>query len=143
VQLALLGTLAVPFVVGLVTPTTPTGLAGPRLHRRFAALLLVVLVLSNHRSEYASFVITAIALGLWLADGPVTKARVALVALAAIATGPIFVQVDPALHGPIAFFSAHRLFHPLRLAPLVFAWGLMQSDLLREVVLRPSRCQEP
>jgi hypothetical protein len=136
VQLACVATVAVPLAVALVGPTTA------RFHRRFAALLFVVLVLSNHRSEYASFVISAMGLGLWLADGPVTKPRIALVVLAAIATGPIYVRVDPALGGALAFLGAHRLFHPLRLLPLVVAWGLMQTDLLRDLAPTLSRCPE-
>lgn len=123
VQLFACVMLLVPVLASLVAPTNA------RFRRAFAASMLVLIVLSNHRSEYTSFVLSAIGVALWFADGLATTPRIALLVLASLAHGPFFVRDDPALGGPFAFLAAHRLFHPLRLVPLVVVWLLLQRSL--------------
>jgi len=133
VQIVCCALLALPFVVAIVVPTDAS------YRRRAAAALLVLVVLANHRSEYASFVLCAMGVGLWFADGRLTAPRVALLVLATVAHGPLFVRDDPVLTGPLSFLAAHRLFHPLRLVPFVLVWLGLQVSLLRHVRARVER----
>ena len=127
VQLGACALAALPMLGALVVPVDEA------YRRRTAAALLVLLVLCNHRSEYASFVISAIGVGLWFAEGRATPARIALLALATVAHGPVFVRDDPALTGALSFLAAHRMFHPLRLVPLILVWALLQATMLKQL----------
>ncbi len=119
----------VPVVLGLLFGTDA------RWRRTFACSLLVFMVLFNHRAEYASFVLSAIAVGVWFATTrPRSPLVGALVALAVIAPGPFFTRADPSVTGVFAILGAHRQFHALRLVPLVFLWALMHKDLLARFV---------
>jgi hypothetical protein len=114
----------------------------PRFRRAFAATVLVLIVMCNHRSEYTSFVISALGVGLWFADGPISSPwRLALLVFASVAHGPVMLWRDHVnqLEGtPLWFLGAHRDFHAVRLAPLFFVWCTLQVDLLRHVFLAPS-----
>jgi hypothetical protein len=133
IQIAAGATLAVPIIGGIGMRMSAHESA--RFRRLFAASLLMLIVLCNHRSEYTSFVISAIGVGLWFADGPTTsRPRVALLVLASIAHGPIMALDDPVLGGPFSFLAAHRVFHPLRLMPLFTIWMLVQASLMRALV---------
>jgi hypothetical protein len=128
VQLGAAATLAVPLLGAAFVATDA------RFRRAFAASVLMFLVLFNHRAEYATFVVSAVGVGLWFADGPKTPARIALLALASLAHGPFLAIDDPSLTGSLAFLAAHRVYHPLRLVPLAIAWTLLQVELLSTLV---------
>ena len=100
--------------------------------RTLVCSLLCFAVLFNHRAEYATFVVSAVAVGIWYASapGPTTNLRRVLVVLSILAPGPFFTHAQPATHGVVAFLAAHRLFHPLRVLPLFLVWGAMQHELL-------------
>ena len=117
--------------------------------RTLFASLLVFAVLFNHRSEYATFVVSAVAIALAYSEGLLPRSapwRV-LVLLAILAPGPLFARHEPGTHGMLAFLAAHRLFHPLRVVPLLFLWGGLQATMLarffeiRIRVRRPSEVQ--
>lgn len=122
--------MVLPFVAAAVVPVEA------RFHRLAVAATLILIVLGNHRSEYASFVISAIGVGLWFAEGPATRARITLLVLASLAHGPFYVRDDPVLTGTFSFLAAHRMFHPLRLVPLGLIWLAMYRELAAAVVGR-------
>ena len=119
---------AVPIVLGLRFGTDAAW------RRTLACSLLTFAVLFNHRTEYASFVLSAIAVGIWCATTRLgTLARV-LVFLSIVAPGPFFARPDPSVGGFFTFLAAHREFHPLRVVPLLALWLFMQRDLLKRFV---------
>lgn len=128
IQLAALFVQAVSILLGLRLGTTAAW------RRTLACSLLVFTVLFNHRTEYASFVISALAVGVWYATSAPSWTphglRGFLVALATIAPGPFFARPDPQVAGFFSFLAAHREFHPLRVVPLFLLWILMNIDLL-------------
>ena len=128
VQLLVGLALVWPFVASTVTT------ADGRFRRLAVAASVIGIVLGNHRSEYASFVISAIGVGLWFAEGRATPGRIALIVFASVAHGPVLVRDDPGLVGPFSFLAAHRLFHPLRLVPLVVVWLSIQRELVATFV---------
>jgi hypothetical protein len=142
-------------LVGAVVLATPMALGASlgtdRPWRRTAACaLLSFVVLFNHRAEYASFVLPAVGLGVWLATSARSPVKTALVVLALIAPGPFFARPDPSVTGVLAFLGAHRVFHPLRVLPLFAAWIWMLADLMQRfleirIVWRPveSRVHAP
>ncbi len=93
--------------------------------RLVAAAVLAFAVLFNHRAEATSFVLPAMGAGIWLASGKVTKPRVALVLLCAIAPGPFFALPEPSMQGWLGFFGAHRQFHAFRVAPLALLFAIV------------------
>ncbi len=104
-----------------------------RAWRRTAvSSLLCFSVLFNHRAEYATFAISAVGVGIWYAssEAPPTLWRRVLVALAIVAPGPFFTRANVDASGIVSLLSAHRLFHPLRVLPLLGVWGAMQHELL-------------
>jgi hypothetical protein len=104
--------------------------------RTLAASLLAFAVLFNHRAEYASYVISAVAVALWMADEarPAGTAITLLAAIALVAPGPFFARSDSSVTGFWAPLAAHRLFHPLRVAPLFAVWLLMLRSLIARFV---------
>jgi uncharacterized protein len=86
------------------------------------------------------------AAGMWFADGSGrvwAPHRIALLVAAWLAPGPFLAVEDPSLGGVLSFVAAHRLYHPLRLAPLAVVWILLQADLLRALaVRRPGGAEE-
>jgi hypothetical protein len=102
--------------------------------RTLACSLLAFAVLFNHRAEYASYVLSAMALAIWCATSPPSRWRTALVAIALVVPGPFFARPDPSVSGVFTVLAAHRLFHPLRVAPLAVAWLAMLRDLLRPFI---------
>ncbi len=100
--------------------------------RTFFYSLLCFFVLFNHRTEYATFTISAVAVGLWYASSetPRPHLRLALVVLTVLAPGPLFTRAHPDVSGIAGVLSAPRLFHPLRMIPLVAVWLSMQHELL-------------
>jgi hypothetical protein len=138
IQLAGAVLLATPLALG-------ARLGSDRAWRRTAACaLLSFFVLFNHRAEYASFVLPAVGLGVWLATSGRSRAKTALVALALVAPGPFFVRPDASVTGALAILGAHRCFHPLRVVPLFAVWLWMLADLMQRflevrIVWRPGR----
>lgn len=128
VQLGAAIAMALPFGLAIFVPVDA------RFRRQAAAAALILIVLCNHRSEYASFVVSAIGAGLWFAESPPTPSRILLFALAAIAHGPMFVRSDAVITGVFSFLGAHRLFHPLRLAPLGAIWLVLQFQLAQSLI---------
>jgi hypothetical protein len=118
------GLLAWPLLAGRARPD-------PSFRRLFAASVLVFSVLFNHRSEYATYVVSAIGVGIWYAEEDATPLRRLLVALAIVAHGPFFAWPDPKFGGPLAMLTSHRIFHPMRTLPLACVWALVTFDLLR------------
>ena len=87
-------------------------------------------VLFSHRTEYCTFVISAIGVALSYAMGPKTPLRRALLVLASIAHGPVFVSSSSL----VDLLTTHREFHPLRLAPLALVFVLTQVDMVRSLL---------
>jgi hypothetical protein len=100
--------------------------------RTLVCSLLCFSVLFNHRAEYATFAISAVAVGVWYASAetPPSPWRRVLVVLAILAPGPFFTRANLDTSGIVSFLAAHRLFHPLRVLPLLAVWGSMQHELL-------------
>jgi hypothetical protein len=128
-------------VVGLALQSIPIVLGlryapDAAWRRTLAASLLAFAVLFNHRAEYASYVISAVAVALWMADEarPAGAAMALLAVLALVAPGPLFARSEPSVHGFWAPVAAHRLFHPLRVAPLFAVWLLMLRSLISRFV---------
>ncbi len=116
--------LAAPFVRALLRGSDGRQRLG------LMASLLAFIVLFNHRSEYATLVISAVALGVWYATGARTRLHTLLLVLALVLPGPLYTVADPKLSGLSAFLGAPRRFHALRIVPLLGAWLWMQKDLL-------------
>jgi hypothetical protein len=104
--------------------------------RMFACTLLSFFVLFNHRTEYTSFVLSAIAMAIWSATTPTSPAKTTLVASVLLAPGPFFASADASVSGIFSFMAAHRTFHPLRVAPLFFAWAWMMCELFWRLASR-------
>lgn len=126
IQLLAIGVQAFPLLMGVRLGTDPTW------RRTLVCSLLCFSVLFNHRAEYATFTISAVAVGIWYAsaEGAPSNLRRALVVLAILAPGPLLTRASPDTSGIVAFLAAHRLFHPLRVVPLFMVWALMQQELL-------------
>jgi hypothetical protein len=113
--------------------------ADAAFRRLFAASVLIAVVLFSHRSEYCTFVISAIGVALWYATGPKTPLRHILFALASIAHGPFFVLSDPRVTGFLEVLGAHRLYHPVRVLPLALVFVFVQIDLVRALAKSEAR----
>jgi hypothetical protein len=120
---------AVPLVLGARFGTDA------RWRRTFACTLFCFFVLFNHRTEYTSFVLSAIAVAIWFATTLTSPAKTALVALVLLAPGPFFASPDDSVPGLFSFVAAHRTFHSLRVVPLFFAWVWMICDLFCRLAL--------
>lgn len=126
IQMVALGLQAFPLLLGIRFGTDRPW------RRTLVCSLLCFSVLFNHRAEYATFAISAVAVGIWYAstEGPPTNLRRALVVLAILAPGPFLTLANPDASGIVAFLAAHRVFHPLRVIPLLLVWATMQHELL-------------
>lgn len=120
----------------LVVPVLAAVAAADAEARRLvAASVLAFVVLFNHRAESTSFVLPALAAGIWLAtSGKPTKGRIALVLLAAIAPGPFFALPEPSMPGVLGFFGAHRQFHALRIVPLALLFAQVLAAIVRRAL---------
>jgi hypothetical protein len=110
--------------------------------RTFACSLLCFFVLFNHRTEYASFVLSAMGTAIWWATTPASPTKTALAVLVLLAPGPFFAWSDPSVTGFFSFVAAHRMFHPLRVLPLLFAWAWMMMGLWQRLGLLKGRTLE-
>jgi hypothetical protein len=128
VQLAAVAVLGAPLALGIRFGTDATW------RRTFASSVLVFAVLFNHRAEYASFVLSAVGLGVWCATARNSTVKAVLVALALVAPGPFLSRPDARVTGALAFLGAHRLFHPMRVVPLFLVWCWMTAELLGRFV---------
>lgn len=102
-------------------------------------ITLAYLVLFNHRSESTTFVLSAWAAALYLAQTPQPKAwQWALLVLVTLAPGPFYVAASDRV-SIASFLGAKRLFHPLRVVPLSLLWIAAQARLASQLRgLRPS-----
>jgi hypothetical protein len=98
--------------------------------RTFACSLLCFFVLFNHRTEYASYVLSAIGIAIWLAASPGSLAKTTLAVSVLLAPGPFFAWQDESVTGFFSFVAAHRMFHPMRVLPLFLAWAWMMGELI-------------
>jgi hypothetical protein len=138
VQLAGLALQLSTFALGFARGTDA------RWRRTFACSLLAFVVLFNHRAEYASFVVSAIAVGVWYAtSGSRSPVVGALVALSIFAPGPFFTRPDGSVTGLFAILAAHRQFHAIRVLPLFALWLVMHKDLLARLVAVRLRLRAP
>lgn len=126
IQMLAIGVQAFPIVMGVRLGTDRAW------RQTLVCSLLCFSVLFNHRAEYATFAISAVAVGIWYASAPAPKnhVRLLLVVLAILAPGPFFTHANPGATGIVSFLGAHRLFHPLRVLPLFVVWAMMQRELL-------------
>jgi hypothetical protein len=115
----------IPILVGLRFGTDAAW------RRTLVCSLLCFVVLFNHRAESAEYVLPAIGAGIWVATSDPSPVKRVLVLLSCVAPGPFFARPDPAVTGWFAFIAAHRLFHPLRVLPLLLLWLFMLRDLVR------------
>jgi hypothetical protein len=129
--------------------TVPLALAGRHAadvawRRTFASSLLCFFVLFNHRTEYASYVLSAMGTAIWWATCRASAARTGLLALVLLSPGPFFAWRDPSVTGLFSFVAAHRMFHPLRVLPLTWAWAWMMRDLWQRLwILKGSTRAQP
>jgi hypothetical protein len=130
IQLAGLAILCAPMVLALRLRTDVAW------RRTLMCSLLCFGVLFNHRAEYATYAISAVAVGVWYAtrETKATTLRNVLVLFAVLAPGPFFTRPGEGADGVFAVLSAHRLFHPLRVVPLLVLWLTMQRELLAHFV---------
>ncbi|HSO36677.1 MAG TPA: glycosyltransferase family 87 protein [Labilithrix sp.] len=126
IQLLALAAQAFPILMGVRLGTDRAW------RRTLVCSLLCFSVLFNHRAEYATFAISAVAVGVWYASAetPPSPWRRVLVVLAIVAPGPFFTRANLDTSGIVSLLAAHRLFHPLRVLPLLAVWGSMQHELL-------------
>lgn len=119
----------------------------PRERRAAMAILLVFMVLFNHRSEYCTLVISSVGVAVWCASEPHSRgwmwARRVLVAIAFLAPGPFYAVVTKGEAPLLAVLTAPRKFHALRMIPLLFAWIWMLVDLARRARPRVPRSLAP
>ena len=127
-QLFALAVQALPLLLGARFGTDR------EFRRTLVCALLCFSVLFNHRSEYATFVISAAAIAVWYASRRSSPVVTGLVILSILAPGPFFTEPEPGTHGVLAFLAAHRMFHPLRMLPLTALWLGMQGELLARFV---------
>ncbi|MDP8999133.1 MAG: hypothetical protein M3O46_03375, partial [Myxococcota bacterium] len=130
IQVAAVVVQAVPIVLGARFGTDA------HWRRTFACALLCFFVLFNHRTEYTSFVLSAMAVSIWWATTPPSPAKTGLAFLVLFVPGPFFTSPDPTRTGALSFIAAHRAFHPLRVVPLLIAWGWMICELVRRFAWR-------
>ena len=126
IQVLALAAQAFPLVMGVRLGTDRAW------RQTLVCSLLCFSVLFNHRAEYATFAISAVAVGIWFvsSESSPTHLRRALVVLAILAPGPFFTHPAAGTDGIVALLAAHRLFHPLRVLPLFLIWMTMQRELL-------------
>lgn len=120
--------MAVPVGLGLLRGTSLAW------RRDLVCALLVFAVLFNHRTEYATFVLSAAAAGVYFATRKLTPLRIVLAFLLVVAPGPFYARPEPGWSGFLSVFAAHRLFHPLRVVPLTVFFGVLLVELLRPAV---------
>src|SRR5258706_457261 len=113
---------SIPIVLGLRFGTDAAW------RRTLVCSLMVFAVLFNHRAEYATFALSAVAVGVWCATTRANRIVQAIVALSIVAPGPFFARADPSISGVFSFIAAHREYHPLRVVPLFVLWLFMQRD---------------
>lgn len=109
----------------------------PAFRQSFAAMLLLFLVLFNHRTEYATCVISAVAVGMWMAEPGRKRWHYPLGVLALLSPGPWPWLVQRVSTAPLTltdFLTTPRVFHPLRMVPLLLVWLLMCAALLAPLV---------
>src|SRR5205085_1544391 len=91
---------------------------------RFLCTLLVYLVLFNHQSERASFVIAYTGLAIWYAASEPDRVRNAIALAAVIALVLQDVQIVPwAVHDALGQYR-------VKVIPCLVAWIVMQTELL-------------
>jgi hypothetical protein len=121
--------LSIPFALALFRRVTED------VRLDLALSVLVYVVLWNHRSEYCTLVISAIAMTVYMIHAGHKRIDIALLVLTLILTSPIVSEFNPQVKGPFAFLGSRRLFHWWRLVPLVVLWARMQFSLVQR--LRP------
>jgi len=124
-QLAGLAIQTLPIALGIARGTDA------RWRRTLACSLLAFVVLFNHRAEYASFVLSAIAVGVYFAARERRPPLlVALVVLSIVVPGPFLTRPHPSVTGLFEIIAARRQFHAVRVIPLLLLWLSMHRDLL-------------
>ncbi len=119
VQLAGAGALLLPLAVGRAR------WADPDFRRLFLCSLLVYVVLFNHQSERASFVIAYTGIVIWYVGSPPTRLRTSLMALTFLVMAVHSLDIVPRS-------LKTEVFIPYRLKgiPCLLAWIVMQAELL-------------
>ncbi len=120
VQLAGTAVFLLPVALG------PSRWADPDFRRLFLCSLLVYLVLFNHQSERATFVIAYTGIVVWYASSPRTRLRTALMAFAFFVMAVHSLDIVPRS-------VKNEIFIPYRLKgiPCLIAWVVIQLELWR------------
>jgi hypothetical protein len=97
----------------------------PEFRRLFLCSLLVYVVLFNHQSERATFVIAYAGIVIWYVSSPATRLHVAVLALTLVVMVIHDVDIVPR-------WVKNQILIPYRVKgiPLLVAWGMMQWELL-------------
>jgi Glycosyltransferase family 87 len=120
--------LSVPFAIALFRPTPES------IRLDFALSILMFVVLWNHRSEYCTLVVSAVAMSVLTIHHGWRRVDVALLVLAIVLTAHIFTEPNPQVKGPFGFLGARRSFTWFRLIPLTAIWLKLQVSLVRRLL---------
>lgn len=103
----------------------------PRFRRILVAAWMTYSVIFNHRAEYCTFTIPALAFGVYATARPAKPWLLLLMLAAYLAVGPFFTRAEETMPsgGLFAFLSAHRNNHPLRVVPWAAVFVAMLVDL--------------
>ena len=104
----------------------------PAWRRILVAAWMTYSVIFNHRAEYCTFTIPALAFGVYATARPMKPWLLFLMVCAYAAVGPFFTRAEvTAPSGLIGFLAAHRNNHPLRVIPWAAVFVVMLVDLWR------------
>ncbi len=126
VQMAGTALLLLPLAIGRAEWSEP------RFRRLFLCSLLVYVVLFNHQSERATFVIAYTGIIVWYVGSGPSVLRTAILALTLAMMVVHDVEIVP-------YWVKSEIFIPYRLKgiPCVVAWFVMQGELLAQARRRP------
>lgn len=100
-----------------------------RLCFAFAVATFAFVLAFNHRSESPTYVLSAIAVAMYvLMHDPTGPWRWSLLVLVTLSVSPIYS--DYKAHDFTSVLSAKRLFHPLRMVPIVLLWLVVEFEIV-------------
>lgn len=111
----------------------------PKWRRILVAAWMTYSVIFNHRAEYCTFTIPALAFGVYATARPAKPWLLVLMVAAYLAVGPFFTRTEvTAPSGIVGFLAAHRNNHPLRVVPWAAVFVAMLVDLWKSPEKMPA-----
>lgn len=107
----------------------------PGFRRILVAAWMTYSVIFNHRAEYCTFTIPALAFGVYATarGGKMPVWLLVLMGVAYVAIGPFFTRPEETVGGGIVgVLAAHRNNHPLRVVPWAVVFTFMLVDLWKK-----------